>query len=57
MRSQLELAIAKLLDGDGVQTVRINLRPVQVRHGHHDVVPRLDDLDPLCSCSQLEDAS
>ena len=32
--------------------MRINLRPAQVRHGHHDLVPRLCDLDLLCRCSQ-----
>ena len=29
------------------QTAGINLRPSQVRHGHHDVVPELDNLDLL----------
>ena len=34
---------------NGVQTLRINLCPVHVRDGHHDVVSRPDNLDFLCS--------
>ena len=33
----------------GVQTLRMDLRPVHVRDGHHDVVSRPDNLDFLCS--------
>ena len=35
---------------DGVQTVRIDHRPVKVRHRHHDIVSRLEDPDLLCCC-------
>ena len=38
--TELELTIALFLNDDGVQTVRIDLRPVHVRHGHVDVVSR-----------------
>ena len=32
--------------------MRINLRPAQVRHGHYDLVPGIDDLDLLWGCFQ-----
>ena len=35
-----------------MQTVSIDLCPVQVRHRHDDVVTRLDDFDLLCRCFQ-----
>ena len=41
---QLELAIAVLLHDKDWQNVSINLGPVKVRHGHHNVVSWLDNL-------------
>ena len=41
-----------------VQTLRINLRPVQVRYGHHDIVPGLTILILFAAhVLELEDAS
>ena len=41
---QPELAIALLLHDKDWQNVSINLGPVKVRHGHHNVVSWLDNL-------------
>ena len=49
--TQLELTIAVFLNDDGVQTVRIDPRPVHARHGHHGLVSRIDDVDFFATVS------